>query len=113
MLAEILAHKRTEIAQLDLPSLRALAADAPLPRPCLPPLSGPAPVRLIAEIKRASPSKGLLAPHLDLHQIARLYAENGAAAISVLTDAKYFLGRLDYLSALRASADPLPPLLRK
>lgn len=113
MLTEILAHKRTEIARLDLASLRHAAADAPAPRPFLPPLAQPGPVRLIAEIKRASPSKGLLAPHLDLHQIARLYADNGAAAISVLTDEKYFLGHLTYLRDLRASPHPLPPLLRK
>lgn len=113
MLPQILAHKRTEIAALDLAALRAQAADAPAPRPFLPPLAAPGPVRLIAEIKRASPSRGLLAPHLDIHQIARLYAENGAAAISVLTDVKYFLGSLDYLRDLRVSADPLPPLLRK
>jgi indole-3-glycerol phosphate synthase len=113
VLTEILAHKRTEIARLDLASLRAQAADAPASRPFLPPLSAAGLVRLIAEIKRASPSKGLLAPHLDIQQIARLYALHGAAAISVLTDEKYFLGRLDYLRELRASPAPLPPLLRK
>jgi indole-3-glycerol phosphate synthase len=113
VLDQILEHKRSEIARLDLAALRAQAADAPAPRPFLPPLEAPGRVRLIAEIKRASPSKGLLAPHLDVRQIARLYAANGAAAISVLTDARFFLGSLDYLRELRASADPLPPLLRK
>ena len=113
MLTKILEHKRREIEQLDLAALRAQAADAPWPRPFLPPQAQPGRVRLIAEIKRASPSRGLLAPHLDIHQIARLYADNGAAAISVLTDVKFFLGSLEYLRALRASADSLPPLLRK
>ena len=111
MLTEILTHKRTEIAQLDLPALRAQAADAISPRPFLPPRDGAGKVRLIAEIKRASPSKGLLAPHLDLHQMARLYADNGAAAISVLTDEKYFQGHLDLLATIRAAV-PIP-LLRK
>ena len=113
MLPKILDHKRSEIGRLDAASLRHEAADAPWPRPFLPPLAERGRVRLIAEIKRASPSRGLLAPHLDIHQIARLYAGNGAAAISVLTDVKFFLGSLDDLRDLRASADPLPPLLRK
>ncbi|MBK7448526.1 MAG: indole-3-glycerol phosphate synthase, partial [Anaerolineales bacterium] len=47
---------------------------------------------LIAELKRASPSKGILAPHLDLFQVADIYTQNGAAAISVLTDEKFFMG---------------------
>ncbi|MBM2848534.1 MAG: Indole-3-glycerol phosphate synthase [Anaerolineales bacterium] len=87
-----------------------------------PPLSGKFPtgegsgvgaVRLIAELKRASPSRGLLAPHLDMLQLAQIYAANGAAALSVLTDEKYFLGSLATLRSLRRSAALLPPLLRK
>jgi indole-3-glycerol phosphate synthase len=113
MLTQILELKRFEISRLDLAALRAEAADAPAPRPFLPPQAAGGKVRLIAEIKRASPSRGILAPNLDIHQIARLYAENGAAAISVLTDVRFFLGSLDYLRSLRASAEPLPPLLRK
>lgn len=113
MLDQILLHKRSEIAGLDRAALRAQAADAPWPRPFLPPQETPARVRLIAEIKRASPSRGVLAPHLDIQQLARLYADNGAAAISVLTDVRFFLGSLDYLRELRASAESLPPLLRK
>jgi indole-3-glycerol phosphate synthase len=70
-------------------------------------------VRLIAELKRASPSRGLLAPHLDMLQLAQIYAANGAAALSVLTDEKYFLGSLATLRSLRRSAALLPPLLRK
>jgi indole-3-glycerol phosphate synthase len=113
VLTQILEHKRLEIARLDERALRAQAAEASAPRPFLPREVAAGQVRLIAEIKRASPSKGLLAPHLDIHQIARIYADNGAAALSVLTDEKFFLGHLDYLRALRASAGPLPPLLRK
>jgi len=87
-----------------------------------PPLSGKFPtgegsgvgaVRLIAELKRASPSRGLLAPHLDMLQLAQIYAANDAAALSVLTDEKYFLGSLATLRSLRRSAALLPPLLRK
>jgi indole-3-glycerol phosphate synthase len=118
ILAEILAHKKTEIAELDSQSLRRAAEAAPLPRDFLAMLSplpareGPG-VRLIAELKRASPSKGILAPHLDLFQVAEMYAQNGASAISVLTDEKFFLGKLETLRELRFSRTRELPLLRK
>ena len=67
---------------------------------------------LIAELKRASPSKGILAPHLDLFQVADIYTQNGASAISVLTDEKFFLGSLETLHQLRITNHHLP-LLRK
>ena len=119
-----------EIAGLDEAELRRRALDAPAPRPFLSPMvarPSPAagfavgegvggegrPVRLIAELKRASPSRGLLAPDVDLEAMARVYAANGAAAISVLTDEKFFLGRLALLSALRAAPEVPLPLLRK
>jgi len=68
---------------------------------------------LIAELKRASPSKGILAPHLDLFQVADIYAQNGASAISVLTDEKFFLGKLETLRELRFMRKSELPLLRK
>jgi indole-3-glycerol phosphate synthase len=55
----------------------------------------------------------MLAPHLDMHELARLYADNGAAALSVLTDEHFFLGRLETLKDLRRAPEHLPPLLRK
>ncbi len=71
-------------------------------------------IRLIAEVKKASPSRGLIAPDFDPVGIARTYAENGAAAISVLTESKYFQGSLDYLVSVgRALGLRQPPLLRK
>ena len=119
-LEDILAHKRIEIAGLDEAELRRMALDTPAPRPFLPPSArsngtdaGARRIRLIAELKRASPSRGLLAPHLDLGELAAIYAANGASAISVLTDARFFLGSLDTLRALRRAGTPLPPLLRK
>jgi indole-3-glycerol phosphate synthase len=68
---------------------------------------------LIAELKRASPSKGILAPHLDLFRVADIYAQNGAAAISVLTDEKFFMGKLETLHDLRFTRNSTLPLLRK
>jgi indole-3-glycerol phosphate synthase len=60
-------------------------------------------VALIAEVKKASPSKGLLAPDFDPIAIGQTYADNGAAAISVLVDQKFFQGHIDYLRAVRAT----------
>ena len=68
-------------------------------------------VRLIAEVKRASPSKGLLAPHLDPVELARSYEANGAAAISVLTEPHFFLGSPEYLTAIKQAVNI--PVLRK
>lgn len=69
---------------------------------------GPA---IIAEIKRASPSVGLIVPHLDPAEIARSYEAAGADAVSVLTEADHFLGDLAYLDVVRAAT--VLPLLRK
>lgn len=112
----ILARKRTEVeerrAALPERELRARAAEAPEPRPFeagLSPRGGP--VRIIAEVKRASPSAGGIDPGLDAPAQARRYAAGGAAAISVLTDGPGFGGSLDDLRAVRAAVDV--PLLRK
>jgi indole-3-glycerol phosphate synthase len=120
ILAEILAHKKTEVASLDARALRRAAEASARPRDFLSALTGAkgkgderAGVRLIGELKRASPSKGILAPHLDLFQVADIYAENGASAISVLTDEKFFLGKLDTLRELRLERKSKLPLLRK
>lgn len=73
----------------------------------------PAPggVRLVAEVKKASPSRGVLAHDFDPVGLATSYARHGAAAVSVLTDEKYFQGSLDLLAAVRAAVGV--PLLRK
>jgi indole-3-glycerol phosphate synthase len=68
-------------------------------------------VALIAEVKKASPSRGVLAADLDPVALAQSYAQHGAHAISVLTDEKYFKGHLDLLAAIRARVTV--PLLRK
>jgi indole-3-glycerol phosphate synthase len=68
-------------------------------------------VALIAEVKKASPSKGVLIENFDPVAIGTTYAENGAAAISVLTDERFFIGHLDYLVAIRRAVSI--PVLRK
>lgn len=120
ILAEIIVHKKTEIAELDARALRRAAESSPTPRDFQAAISmrgsgkrAGAKVSLIAELKRASPSKGILAPHLDLFQVAEIYAENGATAISVLTDEKFFMGNLQTLHELRFKRDIGLPLLRK
>ena len=116
ILAEILAHKRTEITALDARSLRRAAEVSPVPRNFLSSIrrrpTSPG-ISLIAELKRASPSRGMLAPHLDLFQVAEIYARNGASAISVLTDEKFFRGNLETLRELRFARRSQVPLLRK
>ena len=71
-------------------------------------------IDLIAEVKKASPSRGLLIADFDPVALARIYTENGAAAISILTEAPHFQGSLDHLKAVREALGPgCPPLLRK
>ncbi|MCB9144366.1 MAG: indole-3-glycerol phosphate synthase TrpC [Anaerolineales bacterium] len=115
ILEKILDQKRLEIAALDAQALRHAAEQSPTPRDFLAAIQrrrfGTHP-SLIAELKRASPSKGILAPHLDLFQVADIYTQNGAAAISVLTDEKFFMGKLETLHQLRITNHQLP-LLRK
>jgi len=68
-------------------------------------------VAVIAEVKKASPSKGVLIENFDPVQLGTIYSENGASAISVLTDVDFFQGHLDYLSQVRGAVDI--PVLRK
>jgi indole-3-glycerol phosphate synthase len=71
-------------------------------------------IKLIAEVKKASPSRGVIRADFNPVEIACIYAANGASAISVLTDNKYFQGSLDYLTQINAALGPnRPPLLRK
>ena len=68
-------------------------------------------LKIISEIKHASPSKGIFRDDFDPVEIAKSYSKGGASAISVLTDEKYFKGKLSYLKSIRENVDT--PLLRK
>lgn len=116
ILAKIIEQKKLEIAALDAHALRHAAEASPTPRDFLAAIQRRRFSRspsLIAELKRASPSKGILAPHLDLFQVADIYMQNGASAISVLTDEKFFQGKLETLHDLRFERKSELPLLRK
>lgn len=95
-----------------LDQIRAAAAEAPPPRDFFHPVARPGKaVRLIAEIKKSSPSAGLIRPDFDPAAIARVYAAYGAAALSVLTDRTYFSGELFFIAAVKSSVEL--PVLRK
>jgi indole-3-glycerol phosphate synthase len=113
ILDRIVATKREELRGLagTGPELRSRAADAPPPRGFAAALRRPGEVRLLAEVKRRSPSAGEIRPGADPAEVARAYQEGGAAAVSVLTDREYFGGDLDALRGV-ASAVALP-VIRK
>ena len=115
ILDNIVAAKREEVARAKAErpesTLRRRLVDAPLARDFLAALSAGAPIRLIAEVKKASPSKGVIRHDFDPVAIAKTYQQHGASCISVLTDQQYFQGNLDYLRQVRAAVDL--PVLRK
>lgn len=117
ILDEILATKRDEVAAAKaarpLAEVEAAAAQAGPARGLRAALARPpgAPVRVLAEVKRASPSAGPIRPGADPAAIAAEYAAGGAAAISVLTDRRYFDGELAFLARCRGAVTV--PLLRK
>lgn len=115
ILDRIVATKREEVARarglVSIAEVERSAKSAPPARDFLAALQGGPPMRLIAEVKKASPSKGIIRADFDPVAIARTYESAGAACLSVLTDVEYFQGSLDYLLAIRAAV--ALPLLRK
>jgi indole-3-glycerol phosphate synthase len=114
MLNKIIARKRDELKwrkqAVPLATLKERIAQREAPLDPAAALRGE-PVRLIAEVKRASPSRGILCPDFDPVALATGYVRGGAAAISVLTEENYFGGSLDHLMAIREAVKL--PLLRK
>lgn len=115
ILDQIVATKRGEIerakAEAPLAELRARLADAPPVRDFYAPLAAAGPIKLIAEVKKASPSKGVIRADFDPVAIARTYEAHGATCLSVLTDEPYFQGNLEILRQVRQAV--AIPVLRK
>ncbi len=114
-LDKIIAEKLKEVEQRQktdpLSELMPAIMEKPLPLDLAAALVGDS-LRLIAEVKRASPSKGVLCPNLDVVKLAGTYARCGAAAISVLTESHYFGGSREDLEAIKRHL-PNTPILRK
>jgi indole-3-glycerol phosphate synthase len=117
ILDQILQTKREEIAQRQqsapLEQLKAQVGSLPRPRNFFSAVTKKPtkPLNLIAEVKKASPSAGVIREDFDPVAIAQTYAKAGADALSVLTDEKYFQGHIDYIRQIRAAVEL--PVLRK
>ncbi|WP_345969720.1 MULTISPECIES: indole-3-glycerol phosphate synthase TrpC [Sulfurimonas] len=118
ILDEIIAKTKEDLARREKEYSmdwlgRSLAFNARAPRPVIPHLQATEeePYRIISEVKKASPSKGVIREDFDPVAIAQAYERGGANAISVLTEPHYFQGSLDYLAEIRRYA--AIPLLRK
>jgi len=115
ILDKIVATKRAEIERakvaVPLNELRAMLKDAPPVRDFFAPLAVGGPIKLIAEVKKASPSRGVIRADFDPVAIARTYEAHGASCLSVLTDEQYFQGSLNYLRQVRQAVSI--PVLRK
>jgi len=117
ILDEIIQHKREEVArrkaQKPLAELKAVAAAAPRAVDFVSAVrrEDHESLKVIAEVKKASPSKGVIREDFNPVEIARTYEDNGASAISVLTDEKFFQGSLQYLINVKSAV--ALPVLRK
>jgi indole-3-glycerol phosphate synthase len=118
ILDEIVETKRQEVAErrirVPVEALKERIASLPRPRNFFAAVTAPAtskPLNLIAEVKKASPSAGVIRADFDPVAIAKIYESAGADALSVLTDERYFQGKLEYIEAVRAAVKL--PVLRK
>ncbi len=116
ILDQVVANKKQELEtsqhNLRLADLRRMALVAPPPVDFASALRGDG-IKLIAEVKKASPSRGVICADFDPVEIAQIYASNGASAISVLTESKYFKGSLNHLKDIKTALGRTLPLLRK
>jgi indole-3-glycerol phosphate synthase len=117
ILDEIVAHTLQELERkkrsVSMAESRGMALEQPPPLDFAAAIKGEG-IQLIAEVKKASPSKGVIRPDFNPTEIAQAYASNGAAAISVLTEAKYFQGSLEHLQDIgNVLGNKRLPLLRK
>ncbi|MBI5328783.1 MAG: indole-3-glycerol phosphate synthase TrpC [Deltaproteobacteria bacterium] len=118
ILDEIIAHKKAELNRIkaDFPvkgliqGLKMRIKQLPPTRDFIKTVKGKG-IKIIAEVKKASPSKGVIRKDFNPVEIARVYEMNGAAAISVLTEEKYFHGHIDYLKEIKGAVSI--PVLRK
>ncbi len=114
ILEQIIADRKNDVKELltrtTLSDIKSHALDTPPPRDFLGAFSSPG-TSIIAELKKASPSRGVIRIDFDPVYIAGIYQANGARALSVLTEKKYFQGDLSYLSLLKNHVSL--PLLRK
>ncbi|MBI5150609.1 MAG: indole-3-glycerol phosphate synthase TrpC [Candidatus Omnitrophica bacterium] len=114
-LNDILEHKRQLLAAKKdyYSALVKKAHELPPPAPAIfrQRIARPGPINLIAEIKKASPSAGIIRADFDVAKIARVYADHGAAALSVLTEDKYFFGAPGHIKEALAAVE-LPVLTK-
>ena len=114
-LEKVAAVKKEEIRErrnlFSLTEVQKKIADLPAPRDFMGALSKNAPMALIAEIKRASPSAGIIQEEANIPEMARKYQAGGASAISVLTEARFFHGDLGHIGAVKDSVSL--PVLQK
>lgn len=115
VLSKIIDHKRSEIAEAKrlrpIEFLLEQVATAPAVRDFVGALRADLDIGLIAEVKKGSPSAGVIREDFDPVQIARTYERHGASCLSVLTDEHFFLGHLDFLKSVRQAVKI--PVLRK
>lgn len=115
ILKEIILKKKQkiELAKQNLPEeeLKAKIQGMPQTRPFMEAINKPRQISLIAEIKKASPSKGVIRENFNLQEIAAIYKEAGVQAVSVLTEEDYFLGNISYINEVKFIIDV--PVLRK
>jgi indole-3-glycerol phosphate synthase len=116
ILDKIIAHKKLEVdiqkKHKPLDEIKRNLAGVDAVRGFKEAISAPGKVNLIAEIKKASPSRGVIRDDFDPEAIARIYEDNGAAAISVLTDREFFQGDISFLAEVRSVTSSVP-ILRK